>query len=87
MNIVTLFTRSAYRFLKYIEDSHLGFSEMVRFLVNHREAIVAELVLSLIGCPSRWGGGEKSLGARMTNRCTNAIFRVNSEGFPHVKFE
>ena len=34
-------------FFKYTEDSHLGFSEIVRFSVNHREAIVAKLVLSL----------------------------------------
>ena len=47
VNIVVLFTRSAYRFFKYIEDSHLGFPEIVRFSVNHREAIVAKLVLSL----------------------------------------
>ena len=36
--------------LKYTEDSHLGFPEIVRFSVNHREAIVAKFLLS----PSRW---------------------------------
>ena len=48
--------------LKYIEDSHLGFSEIVRFSVNHREAIVAKLVLSLTRlsfqpCLSSYTGG------------------------------
>ena len=33
--------------LKYTEDSHLAFPEIVRFSVNHREAIVAKLILSL----------------------------------------
>ena len=47
VNIVTLFTRSICRFFKYIEDSHLGFSKIVRFSVSHRKAIVAKLVLSL----------------------------------------
>ena len=45
VNIVVLFTRSAYRRLKYTEDSYLGFSEIVR--LNRREAIVAKIVLSL----------------------------------------
>ena len=47
VNIVTLLTRLAYRFIKYTEDSHLGFSEIVQFSVNRSEAIVAKLVLSL----------------------------------------
>ena len=34
-------------FLKFLENTPLGLSEIVRFSVNHREAIVAKLVLSL----------------------------------------
>ena len=34
-------------YLKYTEDSHLGFPKIFRFSVNHCEAIVAKLVLSL----------------------------------------
>ena len=45
VNIVVLFTRSAYRRLKYTEDSYLGFSEIVR--LNRREVKVAKIVLSL----------------------------------------
>ena len=32
-------------FLKFLENTPLGLSEIVRFSVNHREAIVAKVVL------------------------------------------
>ena len=43
VSIVTLFFRSAYRFFKYIGDSHLAFPRSS----DHRETIVAKLVLGL----------------------------------------
>ena len=53
VNIVTLFTRSVYRFLKYIEDSHLGFSEIVRFSAIIVWQSWLNSLSVLRSCPSR----------------------------------
>ena len=47
MKIVVLFTLSAFRLFKIYRRQPSSISEVVRFSVNHREAIVAKLVLSL----------------------------------------
>ena len=91
MNFVTFSTRSAYRFLQYTEVRHLGFSEIMLFSVNHREAIVAKLVLSLSDCPSRWYDLGTMMQARGKNKSTQSILGENRPlekllTFPHCCF-
>ena len=54
MNTVTLLTRSVYRFSKYEQGSLIGFSEIVRFSVNHREAMIAYSFICARLCPSKY---------------------------------